>query len=230
MKIRTLFVFGLAALAAFGAAQGDKVKVTPTPKAGDIHKYKVEISLNVTGAEAKVKANLVQTVTSVEGDKIKDETKWDGLSIELNGTPMEGIEAAPSVATYKLSGQLLEFTGGIQGTDAPRMHLFGIFVPPTKELAKDEKDEVSFDANSDKTIPARKYETTFLGKETVNGKDLLKFKVKYSEKEPGGMGYEVTYWLTAAGVISKAEGAFTELFIPQAGATSTGTFKLESAD
>ncbi len=227
MKIRTLLLSAVLTLSAAAFAQ-DAAKVSYAPKAGDARKFKVLMTLSVAGAEAKVQSGLTQTVKSVDGDKFKEEITWEGFSVELNGAVMDGLEASPSITTTKADGQLLEFTGGIPGTDAPRIHLMGLFVPPTKALAKDEKAETAFDANADKTIPARKYETTYLGKEQVGGKDVLKFKVKYSEKEPGGMTFDITYWISEAGMLAKAEGTFSELFVPQAGATSSGTFKLES--
>jgi len=224
----TSIAFALFALATVGFTQ-EKTKVTISPKADVATKYKVDIAMTVGGMDVTVKSDLTNKITKVEDGKYGTETTWTNLKIALSGAEMEGITADPVVAKFDLKGDLLELSGGIQGTDAVQMHLLSIFVPPTGELAKDEKSTVEFAGNADKTIPARKYEITALGKETLAGKDALKYSIKFSTKETGGLTFDATYWVTAEGTVLKGEGKFANLFIPQAGAGADGTFKFESA-
>jgi hypothetical protein len=226
MKKATL-VLSLVALSAFGLSQ-EKSSVSLAPKKDSTAKYKLEIAMSLGGMDVSVKSEITNKVTKVEESKYGTETSWSNLKISLNGTDMDGITAEPVVAKFDLKGDLLELSGGVQGTDPVQMHLLSVFVPPPSALAKDEKATIEFAGNADKTIPARKYEVTSLGKETVSGKETQKFQLKLTPKEEGGLTIDATYWVLPDGTLVKGEGKFTNLFIPQAGSGADGTFKFES--
>ena len=213
-------------LASLVSAQDGKVSLAP--KEGDARKYKFTMNFTVGGMEVVLKSDATQDVKKVADGKIEEVLTYRNFSVVLAGSPMEGMEPEPVSTTVSSAGQLLRIGGGLAGTDVARLHLLGVFVPPAKALAADETETIEFKGSDDKTIPKVKYEITFLGKEAVNGAERLKFRIKYSEDPADGMRFTGTYWVTETGALVKAEGTFEEMFIPQAGATGSGRYLIES--
>jgi hypothetical protein len=216
----------MAGLAVVAIAQDSKVTFKNEPKLGAVNKLAVTIAMQLSGLEAKVAGKMKQTIKSVDQDVVSWSEEWSDFSVEVGGEKMDAQTLTAEVKA-KADGDLVSATAGVEGTDGVRQLLVSHFVPPATPIGKDEKYTVEFKANGD--VPARKYEGTYLGTEKEGTEDLHKFLINLTV--PGEtMKAEMTVWVRTDGTVRKLDSKFSDLPIPVAGASASGTLSLRPTE
>ena len=220
--------FAIVAISFFAVAalaQTDKVTITPGAKVGDVQKQKFHMAISVEGTDITLDANIATTVKAVDADAIKMETAWSDLKAEAGGSAPD-ITASPLKVTSKPTGELTGIAGGIDGSNPGETLLATWFIPPTKEVAAGDTYKASVAAVKD-VLPAYTYVGTYVGKTTLNGKDVYQFKATISTASKDTISAEATFWVLQNGTIVKAESKFKNLDVPRIGQSVDGKITVE---
>ena len=211
------------ALAALSFGQ-DKVKIESAGKVGDSVKHALEVDYDFGGTTAKLVTKMVTKVKKVNPSTVEKTLDYEDLKVTVdeNEMPLQMSQIEFSLAS---NGELKEITGGVDGNDNARSYLLVMFIVPDKELAANEKWSFESKGNEKAGIPAYKYEATYVGPEKVGADDAFKYTTKLTETG-GSLGSKITYWVAKDGKILKADGEFTGLMIPAAGAEASGKVRL----
>jgi hypothetical protein len=222
MHMRTFILVGAMTLSAALVAFADepRVQIKFAPEIGHKLRHQVDLSMNLSGVDADVSAAIASEVQKIDEKHLETVARWDDLRIVAGGNEMEAPSLPMRVITTR-SGELVNVTGGIGGTDPIRTYLTVFFPIPPKPLAKGEIWEASWQ-KTDYGVPALSWSVTYLGPEQAAGKDAHKFSVKMRE-QGGGMTTDSLFWVTEQGSVLKIDGKFSDLPIPIAGEPASGT-------
>ncbi|HSI71850.1 MAG TPA: hypothetical protein VK934_01625 [Fimbriimonas sp.] len=191
------------------------------PKVGQKLRYAAHLSLDIGGNEATVDSTIDTEVKKSDDKVIEITGKWSDLKIAVGGNEIDA-NASDSTAEFDPSGKPIMIRGGIEGSDAVQQLLVTLFIPPMgKELTPGMKYTVDVPAVKDE-IPAFKYEGEYVGKETLDGKTVHRFKAVGTVAGEGGMKTTQTILVKEDGVTQKVEAEFKGMDVPAAGAKADG--------
>ena len=220
---RALLSAGGALLMAAAAvkAQDMAVTIARNVKAGDIHAYKMVILASVAGNEATVTRKVKETVKEVKPTgEIHFVQSDEGTTIEVAGMQLPEQPPMPPVTFIRnKSNRLVDIKDApIEGLMAPEIMRLSSnlteFLLPEKGVKPGDTWETVFDnpAVKDKKVTVK---GSFVGREKVEGVDLLKVKqTAEAQTDAAGatMSVEMTGWLDpATGSAVRAEGTVKEL-------------------
>ncbi len=191
------------------------------PKVGQTHTYAVHTKLDLGGQEALIVANLEFTTKKVDEKMTEKGAKWSDLKVEVGGNEVP-VEVVDSTFELSPSGHAMKVRGGIEGSDAVQFFLITHFIPPTeKELTAGLKYKVEVKEVKDE-MPEFTYEGEYVGKETVAGKTLHRFKAELKGKAEDASSSKQTILVREDGVVEKVEADFKNMDVPAAGAKADG--------
>lgn len=212
--------FGLPFIA---SAQDPTLKLDPKPTVGSKCQLKFEITVKLPEHDAFLSGTAVETVSKVEATRTEATVDWSNFKLVV-GDSEEPVPFEPIKLAFNKSGDVEGLSGGIAGSD-PRTYLVMLFPMPDKELKKGESTTFTLPAQKDAAIPERKVTESFEGSEDIGGKPANKVKVKVGEVKGEGFTLDGTFWVLNDGTLVKEEASFTNLPIPQANATASGSVK-----
>ncbi|MFZ4506371.1 MAG: hypothetical protein ACOYON_01575 [Fimbriimonas sp.] len=226
MKSVAVALFAAMALSVF-AQDTTKVTIAATPKVGDVVSHKVLFKFDVSGAEVKIEGTRKLKVEKIEETQIVRSFDLSTFTVKVNDSD-QSINITAGEVTLKKDGELLKINGGIEGSDEARIFLATFFAAPAAPVAAGDKFSVEYKEGAQGTIPKRKFESVYVGKEDLKGKSVHKFTQKYTEPGvTGGMTVESTFWVTEDGTIQKIDAKFKSMFIPAVGQYVDGTVTAE---
>jgi hypothetical protein len=195
------------------------------PKVGQKLNYATHTSLDVGGNDATVDANIETEIKKTDEKATEVSVKWSDLNVALGGNEIP-VQATDGSFEVNASGHPLKVRGGIEGSDAVQLFLVTYFIPPAqKDLTPGLKYTADIAEVKDE-FPAYKYEGEYVGKETVDGKSLHKFKATGTIPGADGLNTKQTVWVRDDGVITKVESEFTGLDVPAANGKANGKASL----
>jgi len=202
----------------------DSVTISSARKVGAAVKHKANITMSLGGLDATIGMTIATKVTKADESKSELTTEYSDVTAEVGGTD-PGIVAAEMVRTYDATKRLIDAKGGIQGGDTYRLAVVMEFFE--YGAAHEKGKEVSFEIKENKEADAKKLtvKQTYLGVEKVGDVEGHKFMQKVAEEGETGLTSEVTFILQADGTILSIDGKFTNMPVPAAGTSATGTFK-----
>jgi hypothetical protein len=208
----------LLSIIALTVAQGT---IDFKPKVGQKLTYAAHVSLDIAGNDATVDASIETEVKKADEKIVEIGGKWSDLRVSVGGNDIDA-KVTDTTAEFDPAGKLLKLRGGIEQSDAVQQMLLTLFIPPaTGELTPGMKYTVDMAPVKDE-VPGYKYEGEYIGKETVDGKTLHKFKAVGTVAGDGGMKTKQTIWVREDGVTQKVEAEFTGMDVPAIGAKSDG--------
>ncbi len=223
LHIARLFVVAAAALSQMAHA-ADPVKFIRTYELNSSVKHKVDLVLNIGGLEGNIKFNIATKVTKVAPEKAETTAIIDELTAEVGGSD-PGIQASDLVREYNDKRDLTNVTGGIAGSDPYRLALTLEFIAPTDAMTENTEVTQNVAENKAAGIKALKVVSKFVGKEKVGEVEGFKVVQKLTEEGEGGLTAETTFIVLENGKILSADCKFTNMPIPAAGQSATGTIK-----
>lgn len=200
------------------AAQDRAVQLTGSYKAGDVARYKYDITAQVSGTEVPAYRTIKETVKEVKpnGDVVLLQQDEGGKYV-ANGQDNDLQPESPATITFDKSGKLVSFTTneneGSGFMETPIRKLLAVMTHvyfPSKAVSPADTWQVELDnpAVKGKKVVVK---MTFLGVDTVDGVQYWKVKQSASaavDAEGDKMATEFTYWLDPAnGSMVKGEGS-----------------------
>jgi len=223
LHIARLFVIAAAALSQMAHA-ADLVKFTRTYELNSSVKHKVDLQLNIGGLEGNIKFNVATKVTKVSPEKAESTAVIDEVTAEVGGSD-PGIQASDLLREYNETRDLTNVTGGIQGSDAYRLALTLEFIAPAEAMTENTEVTQTVAENKTASVKALKIVTKLIGKEKVGEVEGFKVVQKITEEGEGGLTTESTFVVLENGKILSVDAKFTNMPIPAAGQSATGTIK-----
>jgi len=223
LHIARLFVIAAAALSQMAHA-ADPVKFTRTYELNSSVKHKVDLQLNIGGLEGNIKFNVATKVTKVSPEKAESTAVIDEVTAEVGGSD-PGIQASDLLREYNEKRDLTNVTGGIQGSDAYRLALTLEFIAPAEAMTENTEVTQTVAENKTASVKALKIVTKLIGKEKVGEVEGFKVVQKITEEGEGGLTTESTFVVLENGKILSVDAKFTNMPIPAAGQSATGTIK-----
>jgi len=199
------------------AAQDKAVQLSVSYKAGDVARYKYDITAQVSGTEVPAYRTIKETVKEIKpnGDVVVIQQDEGGKYV-VNGEDNDLQPEAPATITFDKSGKLVNFTTneneGSGFMETPIRKLLAVMTHvylPAKSVAPADSwvTEVDNPAVKGKKVAVK---TTYLGTDTVEGVQYWKVKQSASaavNAEGDKMAVDFTYWLDpATGAMVKGEG------------------------
>ncbi len=208
----------LTALALGFATQGT---IDFKPKVGQKNTYAVQTTLGIGGQDAVITSDL-ELSTKKADDKLTElGGKWASLKIDVGGQEIP-VEVTDSTFEISPSGHPMKVRGGIEGSDAVQFFLITNFIPPTeKELTPGMKYKVDVKEVKDEMLEFT-YNGEYVGKETVEGKTVHKFKAELKGKAEDSVSSKQTITVREDGVVQKVEAEFKNMDVPAAGGKAEG--------
>ncbi len=223
LHIARLFVVAAAALSQMAHA-ADPVKFNRTYELNSSVKHKVDLQLNIGGLEGNIKFNVATKVTKVSPEKVESTAIIDEVTAEVGGSD-PGIQAGDLVREYNDKRDIVNVTGGIQGSDPFRLALTLEFFAPAEALTEGKEVTQTLAENKTASIKALKIVTKLVGKEKVGETEGFKVVQKITEEGEGGLTTESTFIVLENGKILSVDAKFTNMPIPAAGQSATGSIK-----
>jgi hypothetical protein len=208
-------------------AQDMAITIALNAKVGDVHSYKMVVLANVAGNEATVTRKVKETVKEVKPTgEISVVQSDEGTTIEVGGMQLPEQPPVPPVTFVRNKvNRLLDIKDapveGIMTPEIMRLSSFlNEFLLPEKAVKSGDTWETVFDnpAVKDKKVTVK---GSFLGKEKVEGTELLKVKqTAEAQTDAAGakMTVDMTGWLDPAnGATIRVEGTVKDLPTTQFG-------------
>ena len=191
------------------------------PKVGQKLTYAVSTTLDIGGQGANINAKMELDTKKADDKTIEIAGKWADLKIEVGGNEIP-VEVTDSTIELNAAGHPQKIRGGIEGSDATQFFLITNFIPPTeKDLTPGLKYKVEVKEVKDE-IGEYTYEGEYVGKETVDGKTVHRFKTQLKPKKEDGVSAKQTVLVREDGVVQKVESEFKNMDVPAAGAKAEG--------
>ncbi|MEQ1932927.1 MAG: hypothetical protein ABL962_03475 [Fimbriimonadaceae bacterium] len=224
--MKALAIASLLVVASLSLAQ-DKVLIQPKWEKGQKQSLKFEITFALTGAEANMSGTAVTEAKEVTAEGVEATVTFDAFKLTVNGEE-PGMPVTPYAVKYDSKGALISASGGVEGSDVSRTFILTQCYFPEEAIAKDGTWKQTIAESKKLEIGERTVEGTYLGTESIGGKDCHKFKAKMTEKG-NSFTTEGTYWVNATGQIQKMELTYSNLPVPAAGMSANGTVKASIA-
>ncbi|MGC8667461.1 MAG: hypothetical protein ACP5VE_05040 [Chthonomonadales bacterium] len=209
---------GMLAVGGLAAAQDKAVQLSGSYKAGEVARYKYDITAQVSGTEVPAYRTIKETVKEIKpnGDVVVLQQDEGGKYV-ANGQDNDLQPEAPATITFDKAGKLVSFTTneneGSGFMETPIRKLLAVMTHvyfPNKAVAPSDawQTEVDNPAVKGKKVVIK---TTYLGTDTLDGVQYWKVKQSASaavDAEGDKMATEFTYWLDPAnGAVVKGEGS-----------------------
>ncbi|MEZ0326390.1 MAG: hypothetical protein ACAH95_10830 [Fimbriimonas sp.] len=205
----------LALLTILGLGFAGQGTIDFKPKVGDKNTYAVLATLDIGGQEAQIVANLELSTKKADDKMTEVGGKWSDLKIEVGGSEIP-VDVSDSTFELTSTWQPTKVTGGIDGSDPVQFFLVTRFIPPTeKELTAGMKYKVDVKEVKDQ-MPEFTYEGEYVGKETLNGKTVHRFKAELKGKKEDSLSAKQTILVREDGVVQKVESEFKNMDVPAA--------------
>lgn len=181
MKIRTISILGLVAIAAIGASTFQAVSIKWVPKVGTTYKYSMKANMNLGPlGEASMSAKMSSTAAKIDGNKVTVQTTQTAGKMVMGGAEQDSPDgSATQVCT--LFGEVLSTKSEPEAPfDLSRMQDAVAFLYPSKDIAVGESWTRTSKLHNPGSVPSEstyKYE----GDEEVNGMKCRKISYTYKE-------------------------------------------------
>jgi hypothetical protein len=183
------------------------------PKVGQKQTYAINTKLDIGGQEANIVANIEFDVKKVDEKVTEIGGKWADLKVELAGSELH-VDVTDSTFELSPTGQPLKVRGGIEGSDPGQLFLITRFIPPAeKDLTPGLKYKVDVAEVKDE-MQEYTYEGEYVGKETLEGKTVHRFKADIKTKKEGGVSAKLNVIVREDGVVQKVESDFKGMDVP----------------
>jgi hypothetical protein len=223
LKYGPALAAGIVTTFAYAAFDGFTIK--PSPKVGDVHKYRQSGKFDLNGKQYDFTSLSTQRVVKVEtsGSYVIRE---DVTESKVNGADIpEGQGAQSSSTTYSARGEVIQIEGSNVDDSVYRFANLGVFIAPDKAVGL--KESWSHDLKENKTTGAVAGIATFtlVGEDKVGSIEALKIVFSIKETANGGASSDGTVW------ISKADSTLLKLTakwinVPISGTTISGDFNI----
>jgi hypothetical protein len=223
LKKATVFLAAAAATACLAAT----ANIDFRPKADTSWAHDVVASFVIEGGiTADLTARNTTKVEKSDANEVKLRTQWSNLAVKILGDEAP-MEAEDQVLVLNKDLVPSSIAGGVVGAHPAQWQLATTFIPPTGPLEIGKKYLVN--ASATENVPAFRYEGTYVGKETVETRELHRFDAKLQLSEGTKMQADIKTWVTGEGRVYKLESKFKDMDIPAAGMNASGTAKLNPA-
>jgi hypothetical protein len=227
MNLKPAFAALLLSGTILSLADDQKFPVLPKPVEGATWTLKTDMHIDMNDAqntEADVHTKSTTKVVKVGDDKVEEVVSWDDPKIVIAGNE-QPIPTTDLKVVLSPGGDLVTISGGIEQSDVARTYLITHFPHADKELTKDQEYSFTLAALKDNSALERKVSETYLGTETISGKEASKVLVKMAETRTDGLKLEGTFWIAADGSVLKEDAKFSGL---PYGGTAVMTGKVSS--